>query len=155
MGGRGSSSNLREQTSERGLRARAEGIHQILRESGMPARQSIDQTIEMLRQRDQDNAIRRRFNQRPDPETMDSTSVYREIDRTTRKIETKYNQTQVDSFKKYYNNARSKYSRGDVAGAERLLAKVPTEYVMYRALDEYMYGDPGNMRKVRFYKEYH
>ena len=58
-------------------------------------------------------------------------------------------------FKKNYNNARSKYSKGDVSGAEKLLSKIPTEYVRYRALDEYMYGDPGNMRKVRFYKEYH
>ena len=154
MGSRGSSSS-REQTSEKGLRERAEGIHRILKESGMPAKQSVEQTVEMLRQRDKDNAVKRMFNKKPDPEIMDSTSVYREIDRTTRKIETTYNQKQVDSFKKNYNNARSKYSKGDVAGAEKLLAKIPTEYVRYRALDEYMYGDPGNMRKVRFYKEYH
>ena len=54
MGGRGSST-LSERVSDRGLRQRAEGIHKILAESGMPAKESIDATIERLRQLDSDN----------------------------------------------------------------------------------------------------
>ena len=47
MGGRGSS-YLRQQTSEEGLDRRATEIHRILNEVGLPARQSISQTKEIL-----------------------------------------------------------------------------------------------------------
>lgn len=127
MGGRGGSYS----NSETVLRARADEIHS--------------------RNRQRQN----RYNQKPDPEMMETSAIYREIDKTTNKIERTYNQPQVDSFKKNYNNARSKFNKGDIAGAERLLAKVPQDYVRFRALDEYMYGSPSNEKHVKFYKQYH
>ena len=155
MGGRGSN-YISQQRSEEGLRSRAEEIHKILKESGMPAKKSIEETIEILRASDKRNASTRdRFNKKPDPEDMNSTAVYRELDRVTNKLEKNYTQKEVDSFKKNYNEARIKYSRGDTDGALKKLEKVPADYVRYRALDENMYGDKGNMRNVRFLKEFH
>ena len=54
MGGRGSSS-LISRVSDKGLKERAEGIHKILAESGMPAKESVNATIERLRQFDVQN----------------------------------------------------------------------------------------------------
>lgn len=152
MGSRGSSS-LREKTSEKGLKTRAEEIHKILNEAGIPAKKSIDETVELLRKRDRENGLV--FNKKPDPSKMDSSDVYREIDRTSRRLDKAYSEQQIITFKRNYNNARSKYTKGDVAGAERLLDKVPYDYIRFRALDEYMYGYPDNKRNVNFYTKYH
>lgn len=54
MGGRGSST-ISEKVSDRGLKARAEGSHKILAEAGMPAKESVESTIERLRQLDREN----------------------------------------------------------------------------------------------------
>jgi hypothetical protein len=152
MGGRGSS-YISKQTSEDGLRNRAEGIRKILNESGMPVKKSMKETVEMLRKRDRDNGLV--FNKKPDPDNMTTSQVYREIDRLTNKMETTYMQYQIDGFKKNYNIARSKYYRGDVAGAEKSLAKIPYDYIRYKALDESMYGDFQNKKRKEFYKKYH
>ena len=48
MGGRGSSSYIRQQTSEEGLRQRASDIHKTLADMGMPAKKSIDETVEKI-----------------------------------------------------------------------------------------------------------
>lgn len=152
MGGRGSA-YLREQTSEEGLDRRATEIHRILSDVGLPARQSISQTKEMLRLNDRDNGYV--FNKKPDPDRMESTAVYREIDRVTRRIGNKHSSEEVNKFKKAYNQARSKYNKGDISGAKKQLAKVPYDYIRYRALDESMYGDPSNAKKRNFYKAFH
>lgn len=55
MGGRGSSSSLERRTSEEGLTKRAEEIHKILKDAGMPAKKSIEETKDMLRDLDKRN----------------------------------------------------------------------------------------------------
>ncbi len=58
MGGRGSSSDyIRKQTTDEGRRERAEGIHRILNEAGIPAKKSIEETMEILRQSDVRNGL--------------------------------------------------------------------------------------------------
>lgn len=152
MGGRGSS-YLRQQTSEEGLDRRATEIHRILNEVGLPARQSISQTKEMLRLNDRRNGYV--FNKRPDPDRMENSDVYREIDRVAKRIDKKHSEAEIIKFKKTYNQARSKYNKGDVAGAEKQLSKVPYDYIRYRALTQSMYGYPDDTKKRNFYKAFH
>lgn len=54
MGGRGGNS-ISEKTSDRGLQKRAEGIHKILADAGMPAKESVSATVERLRKFDRDS----------------------------------------------------------------------------------------------------
>jgi len=152
MGGRGSA-YIRQQTSEEGLDKRAREIHKLLDEMGAPAKKSIAETVEILRKRDRDSGLV--FNKNPDPDKMDSTKVYREIDRVVGRLEKKYTNSDFDKFKRNYNEARSKYSKGDINGATKQLSKVPYDYIRYRALDESMYGDPTNAKKKNFYKAFH
>lgn len=58
MGGRGSS-YIRQQTSEEGLNQRARDIHKTLKEMGMPAKKSISETVDILRQSDIRNGLTR------------------------------------------------------------------------------------------------
>ena len=55
MGGRGSSSTTRtaERTAE--LRKRAEGIHKIMKDSGMNVVKSVEETMDMLDKSDREN----------------------------------------------------------------------------------------------------
>ena len=152
MGGRGSS-YIRQQTSEQGLQERAEKIHELLNEMGTPAKKSIEETKELLRKRDRENGLV--YRKKPDPTKMDSTSVYRELDRTTKKLETTYTNEQIAKFKTSYNSARSEYSKGNVAKAESKLSNVPYDYIRYRALDESMYGDFQNEKHKNFIKKYY
>lgn len=57
MGGRGSSSSISYRVSDEGRRERAEEIHKILADAGIPAKKSIDETVEILRKSDVRNGL--------------------------------------------------------------------------------------------------
>ena len=56
MGGRGSSS-ISQRTTDAGRRERAEEIHKILNDAGIPAKKSIEETMEILRKSDVRNGL--------------------------------------------------------------------------------------------------
>ena len=84
MGGRGSE-YLRQKTSEQGLQTRAEEIHRILKESGMPAKKSIEETKDMLRELDRKNG----YTKAP---TIQSFTIGGRTMRSEKEIDNYYNE---------------------------------------------------------------